>query len=89
MTHRNRYEPKPRISILQPRLILKHEDFLNNVKIGIQTKGYEEFKGEKLLVCKAFLGKLMTTSQTNQKIKIDKVFEIIGSRGFRLFTYRV
>lgn len=70
-----------------PDYSMSIEDFSNHVvKIGIQTKGYEDMKeGENLSVCIGFIGRCSTSSEDNFKSKkIKKVVDIMGSKGIKM-----
>ena len=53
-----------------PDFMINSKEFGKYIKIGIQTKGYEEINcGNNLLVCVGFIGKLATNSSSRFKIK--------------------
>lgn len=71
-----------------PDFLMSIEDFSNHViKIGIQTKGYEDMKeGENLSVCIGFIGRGCSTSgEVKYKLKkIKKVVDMMGSKGIKM-----
>lgn len=70
-----------------PNFLMSIKDFSNHVKIGIQTKGYEDMKeGENLSVCIGFLGRRFSTGiVVKYKLKKIKEFvDIMGSKGIKM-----
>jgi len=52
-----------------PDFLLDMKDFTDHIKIGIQTKGFEQFKGNNLLLCIGFLGKMGRSSNTRYRFE--------------------
>ncbi|KAG5606900.1 hypothetical protein H5410_028392 [Solanum commersonii] len=70
-----------------PDFIINSKEFGKYIKIGIQTKGYEEMNcGNNLLVCVGFIGKLATNNSSRFKIKIDDAVGIMGNKGIKLMN---
>ena len=67
-----------------PDFMLNSREFGEHIKIGIQTKGYENMEGNNLLVCIGFLGKLAESSQTRYKLKTNKIVELMGNQGIKM-----
>ncbi|MCF8704108.1 hypothetical protein L3055_11280, partial [Corynebacterium sp. MC-02] len=73
------------ICYISPDFLINLNEFGSHIKIGIQTKGYEEMdKGNNLLVCLGFIGKMASNSSSRFKIKTDDVVELMGNKGIRL-----
>ncbi|KAI8526938.1 hypothetical protein RHMOL_Rhmol12G0037700 [Rhododendron molle] len=71
----------------RPGFFMTIEDFSNHaVKIGIQTKGYEDMKeGENLSVCIGFIGTCLTSCAVKYKLrKIKEVVDRMGSKGIKM-----
>uniref|UniRef100_M1CTF9 Zinc knuckle family protein n=1 Tax=Solanum tuberosum TaxID=4113 RepID=M1CTF9_SOLTU len=68
-----------------PDFMINSKEFEKYIKIGIQTKGYEEMScGNNLLVCVGFIGKLAYNGSSRFKIKIDDAVGIMGNKGIKL-----
>jgi hypothetical protein len=67
-----------------PDFMLDILEFGKHMKIGIQTKGYEGYNGDNLLLCVGFLGKLLENSNSKFKVKLADVVELMGNKGIRL-----
>lgn len=73
------------IFYISPDFLMNLKEFGQNIKIGIQTKGYEEMNsGNNLLMCIGFIGKLTLSSNTKFKLKVNDVVEIMGNKGISL-----
>jgi len=67
-----------------PDFMLDVTEFSKHIKIGIQTKGYEDYKGNNLLLCVGFIGKLLENCNSRFKVKLADVVELMGNKGIRL-----
>ena len=57
------------IFYISPDFMMNLNEFGNQIRIGIQTKWYEEMHSEKnLLMCVGFLGKMTDNSNTRFKL---------------------
>ncbi|KAK4349297.1 hypothetical protein RND71_032052 [Anisodus tanguticus] len=73
------------IFYISPDFLMNLKEFGKHIKIGIQTKGYEEMhSGNNLLLCLGFLGKMTTNSNTKFRIKINDVVELMSNKGINL-----
>ena len=61
-----------------PNLFLTLDE-LKHIQIGIQTKGFEEFSGNNLVLNITFLGKATVQSFSNYKVQIDDLIKILTS----------
>ena len=69
------------IFYISPDFMMNLKEFGNQIRIGIQTKGYEEMhSGKNLLMCVEFLGKMTDNSNTRFKLKIKDVVEVMGNK---------
>ena len=57
---------------------------LNQIEVGIQTKGYEQFTGENFMINIGFLGRTTTGSNTKYKINVESIIEAMHSSGIKL-----
>jgi hypothetical protein len=67
-----------------PDFMLDILEFGKHIKVGLQTKGYEDYSGDNLLLCIGFLGKLSENSNSKFKVKLVDVVELMGNRGIKL-----
>ena len=67
-----------------PDYLMTIEDFSKHMKIGIQTKGYETFTGNNILLCVGYLGKCMNNTNVNFKVDLTSLVESISSKGIKL-----
>ena len=68
-----------------PDFMINSAEFGQYIKVGFQTKGYEDMNGgNNLLVCLGFIGKLSSNSNTRFKLKVDDVVELMGNQGIKV-----
>ncbi|KAG5616631.1 hypothetical protein H5410_016455 [Solanum commersonii] len=73
------------IFYISPDFMINLREFEKHIKIGIQTKGYEEMSsGNNLLMCIGFIGKIASKSNTRFRLKVEDVVEVIGNKGIKL-----
>ena len=73
------------IFYVSPDFMINLGEFGRHIKIGIQTKGYEEMEGgNNLLMCIGFIGKMALNSNTRFKLKVADVVEVMGNKGIKL-----
>ena len=73
------------ISYISPEFMMNLKEFRKKIKIGLQTKGYEEMQnGKNLLMCIGFLGKTTDNSNTRFKLQIKDVVELMENKGIKL-----
>ena len=65
-----------------PDFLMSTKDFIENIEIGIQTKGYEDFEGSNnLLVSVAFVGRLLNSSGSKFNGNIEGIIKAMARRG--------
>lgn len=57
------------------------KDFIKQIKIIIQAKGYGNFQNNNIQLDVIFLGKTMNHIHTNFRIQIDWIIEFLSSKG--------
>jgi len=73
------------IFYISPDFMINLGEFGKHIKIGIQTKGYEEMSsGNNLLMCIGFIGKVASKSNTRFRLKVEDVVEVMGNKGIKL-----
>ncbi|KAG5592188.1 hypothetical protein H5410_042702 [Solanum commersonii] len=73
------------IFYISPDFMINLREFGKHIKIGIQTKGYEEMSsGNNLLMCVGFIGKVASRSNTRFRLKVEDVVEVMGNKGIKL-----
>ena len=66
-----------------PDFMISLED-IKHIEIGIQTKGYEEFKGKNLVISIGFIGRMTNSSNTRYRVDIKPIIEAMTSKGIQL-----
>lgn len=62
------------IFYISPDFMMNLKEFGKHIKIGLQTKGYEEIQnGKNLLMCIGCLGKITDNSNTRFKLQKKKI----------------
>ncbi|KAG5576620.1 hypothetical protein H5410_056754 [Solanum commersonii] len=73
------------IFYISPDFMINLREFGKHIKIGIQTKGYEEMSsGTNLLMCIGFIGKVTSRSNTRFRLQVEDVVEVMGNKGIKL-----
>ncbi|KAG5608537.1 hypothetical protein H5410_019818 [Solanum commersonii] len=73
------------IFYISPDFMINLREFGKHIKIGIQTKGYEEMSsGNNLLMCTGFIGKIASKSNTRFRLKVEDVVEVMENKGIKL-----
>ena len=69
----------------RPNFLLTIKKFVNHIKIGIQTKGYEDVEqGDNLLITLGILGRCSINVKTKYKFFTKKVVDLISSKGIKM-----
>lgn len=61
--------------------MLPINDFIRNIKVGGQSRGFDESTGENLIVNIGSLRRTTNTSSHKYKMKIEPITAAIASRG--------
>jgi hypothetical protein len=74
------------ITYIAPDLIMSVQEFIEKMSFGFQTKGYEEFKGNNLLLSIESIGRLTNKSKTKYKINVNNVIQSMQSKGIKFMS---
>ena len=61
--------------------MMRLKDLQQDIKIGIQTKGYEQVKGSNLVINIGFIGRCTNYVDNKVKIKVEDVVNMLTTKG--------
>ncbi|KAJ0457529.1 hypothetical protein HanIR_Chr15g0774721 [Helianthus annuus] len=64
--------------------ILKDIRDLQNIKIALQTKGYENYDGNNIVISVGVLGKASNSSGMKYKVNIDGIVKAVASKSIQM-----
>ena len=67
-----------------PYFIMSLKDLQQDIKIGIQTKGYEQVKCSNLVINIGFIGRYTKYADNKVKIKIEDVVNLLTTKGVEM-----
>ena len=70
-----------RIVYCMPSFMMSLKDLQQGIKLGIKTKGYEQVKGNNLVINIGFIGRCTNYADNKVKIKVEDVVNLLTTKG--------